>query len=361
MAPRILLQNLVTRQILDWNVPLSGAEFTRTLSGPQGLDGDLPEGYPLHVKEWLSALWVEDSGNFLGGGIVTAVEHQDRALRVSCSGVASYASGMPWLAPREDLVDVDPLAVVRKVWSYLQAQPGGNLHMAVDATTSPVRIGEEEREVEFTTSEGDDVSFEAGPFRLNAVDTQNLGKALDDLAASTPFDFLEHTAWDGENIVHRLQLGYPTIGTRRTGHRYHTEENLAALPSVGYDEDTYASEVLLIGAGEGREAITAHVPATPTRLRRVAIVADKSLRSTKAALAAARAELASRSDQGTLGDLVVLDSPAAPLAQLAPGDTIYVQGPLPTGEVLDHWVRITEIAQRLDDLQAATLSVVPAT
>lgn len=361
MSARVLLQELPSGRVLDWAVPLSGAETTRALSGPGGLDGTLPEGYSVPVREWGGALWVEDSGTFHGGGIVTTVEHADRQIRVGCTGITGYAAGMPWLAPREDLIDVDPLDVVRKIWAHLQAEPGGDLHLTVDPLTSPVRVGEEEREVEFTTGAGDDVSFQTGPFRLNPVDAQDLAKTIDDLAADTPFDYLEHTYWDGEQIVHRLQLGHPTIGVRRTQMRFHTTENLAVLPTLGFDEDAYASEVLMIGAGEGRAAITAHVPSTPERLRRVAVLADKSLRSKAAAIRRAREELAARTADGEVTDLTVWDSPHARIDELGPGDTIHITGPLATGAHLDHWVRITEITRSLDDPSTAALAVIPTT
>lgn len=360
MPARILLQELPSRRILDWSVPLAGAEYTGVLSGPRGLDGTLPEGYPHPVLEWGSALWVEDSGTFHGGGIVTTVEHADRQIRVGCTGITGYAAGMPWLAPREDLIDVDPLDIVRLIWAHLQAEPGGNLHLTVDPLTSPVRVGEEERQVEFTTGDGDDVSFETGPFRLNPIDAQDLAKTIDDLAEQTPFDYLEHTAWDGERIVHRLELGHPAIGTRHAQMRFHTTENLAVLPTLGFDEDAYASEVLMIGAGEGRAAITAHVPDTPTRLRRVAVLADKSLRSKAAATRRAREELTARTADGEVTDLTVWDSPHARIDELGPGDTIHIAGPLLTGAVLDHWVRIVEITRPVEDPATATLAVIPA-
>src|SRR5699024_11411092 len=80
-APRIILQDLVTREILDWSVPLSGADYTETLSAPRGLSGSLPEGYPLPILEWGTALWVESDGVFHGGGIVTTIEHNERSIR----------------------------------------------------------------------------------------------------------------------------------------------------------------------------------------------------------------------------------------------------------------------------------------
>src|SRR5699024_4330981 len=119
-------------------------------------------------------------------------------------------------------------------------------------TTSPVRVGEEEKDVEFTTGDGDDVSLQSGPFRLNPVDAQDLGKTIDDLASDTPFDYVEEKSWSGDQIVHRLRLGFPSVGARRSDHRYHPTENLSVLPALGLDENTYASEVLLVGAGEGR-------------------------------------------------------------------------------------------------------------
>lgn len=361
MAARVLLQDLVTREILDWDVPLLNADYTRTLTGPRGLSGSLPEGYHLPVKEWLTGLWVEDSGTFKGGGFVTVVEHSDRQIQVDCVGPSGYASGMPWLAKREDLVKVDPADIVRKIWDHLQSEKGGNIYLTVDPLTTPVRVGEEEREVEFTTGDGEEVAFEVGPYRLNSVDAQDLGKAIIDLAENTPFDFIEHTMWDGEQIVHRLELGYPSLGIKRPDFRYHTTENLAVLPPLGFEESTYASEVLFIGAGEGRDAITAHVPSTPTRLRRVHIEADKSIRSKSGAANAARAILDSLSDQGTISDLEVIDSPQAPLDLLNPGDTIHISGPLATGEELDHWVRVTEIVRSVEDQATASLSVVATT
>ena len=96
------------------------------------------------------------------------------------------------------------------------ASPGGDRGRFgardVDPLTSPVRVGEEERDVNFSTGDGQDVSFETGPFRLNPVDTQDLAKTIEDLAADTPFDYLEETRWVGESIRHRMRLGYPAFG-----------------------------------------------------------------------------------------------------------------------------------------------------
>ena len=357
-TPRVILQELPSGAVLDWSVPLSGADVTRVLTGPGALSGELPEGYPFPVREWGSALWVESDGVFYGGGIVTTVEHSDRVIRVSCTGVSGYPQDMPWLAPREDLINVDPLDIVRMVWAHLQDSPDGDLGVDVDGLSSPVRVGEEERDVEFTTGDGEDVAFETGPFRLNPIDTQDLAKTIEDLAGDTPFDFAEESRWVGESIRHRIRLGYPSLGVTRNDFVLDTRVNTSVLPALGFDGEDYASEVLLIGAGEGRDAITAHVPSRGGRLRRVAIVADKSVRSQKTAARVAREELAARTAEGAISNLVVVDSPAAPLDVLNLGDTIPVVGPLATGAYLDHMVRVVEITRPLDDFSTAALTVV---
>lgn len=362
MTARFILQELPSGDIVDWAVPLSGAVPTETLSGPRALSGSLPLAYPVPVLEWGHAIWLEDDGVIQGGGIVSDVDDDGQHHTVTCVGFTGYLRKLPWLAPAEDLVQVDPLDIVRQVWTHVQGQPGGDLHVTVDPATSPIRIGEEEKQVDFTTSSGEAVAFDAGPFRLNAVDAQDLQKVIDDLAADTPFDYREHTYWDGERIRHRLELGHPALGAERPDLRFVIGENVAVLPHLNGDAAAYASEVLVIGAGEGRAAVTAHVPSdSVSRLRRVAIVADKTLRSATAATNRARAELKARDPRGALSELVVIDHPNAPLGSYDVGDTIHVTGPLYDGNRVDHWARITEIARPVGHAGRATLSLVPAT
>src|SRR5699024_9603417 len=186
-APRIILQSLPSGEILDWAVPLGGADVTRVRTGPGALSGVLAEGCEHPVREWGAALWVESDGVFHGGGIVATVEHADREIRVNCTGITGYAQDMPWLAKREDLIEVDPLDIVRMIWDHLQDASSGNLHLSVDSLSSPVRVGEEEHDVEFSTGDGDDVSFVTRSFQLITSCTHELAKVIEDLAGDTPF------------------------------------------------------------------------------------------------------------------------------------------------------------------------------
>src|SRR5699024_8304471 len=150
-APRIILQSLPSGELLDWAVPLGGADVTRVLTGPGALSGVLPVGYEHPVREWGSALWVESDGVFHGGGIVTSVGHAERESRVNCTGITGYDDDMPWLAKRDDLIEVAPLDIVRMIWDHLQDASSGLRHLSVGSLSSPVRGGEEERDVALST------------------------------------------------------------------------------------------------------------------------------------------------------------------------------------------------------------------
>lgn len=338
-------------------VEIVGAEVTRTLSGPGRLTGTIPAGLvPQWLTPWGCSLYAEDAGGTIrGGGLLTPYQVDgDGAVSIDCVGRSGYASRMPWTGTPQALVQVDPLDIVRMIWAHLQAQPGGNLRVVVDATRSPVRVGEEERDVSFTTGSGEQVEFTAGPYRLEWWSTHDLGRAIDDLARDTPFDYLEHTAWDsgGVGLVHRLQLGYPTIGARRSDLRLAVGENVTAAPPLAASDADYASEVLALGAGEGRAMVHATLTRSTGGVRRVAVYTDKTARSTSVLSAGARADLDWRDGEPRIENVSVIDSPLAPLSAITPGDEVRIIAPESA-----RWVRIVEVAVQPES-DVASLRVV---
>ncbi|TKR27128.1 hypothetical protein FA014_01865 [Cellulomonas hominis] len=341
-------------------VELSGVRLSRVLSGPGRLTGTVVGDAPAWLRPWECSVWAENpAGQIAGGGLLTSAGgvSGERTV-VNVMGIAGYPGGMPWLGPDQALVQVDPLDVVRMIWAHLQSQPGGNLRVAVDPTTSPVRVGTEAEQVEFTTSAGEDVSFEAGPFRLEWWSTTDLGAVIAKLAVETPFDYLEHAAWNSARtgLTHRLQLGWPTIGTRRPDLRLVIGENVIVTPALAGDDDLYASEVLALGAGTGRTRVRAHLTRPTVGVRRVLVHTDSSARTTADLSTAARTDLAWRDGAPLLEQVTVIDHPHAPIAALTPGDQVLVAGDV-AGEPVDRWVRITEV-DTSPESDRAVLSVV---
>lgn len=324
-------------------VILSGAEVSRVLSGPGRLTGTIKAGLvPPWLLPWHCSIYAEDeSGTIRGGGFVTPLDQSSGGVKVDCVGRSGYPKGMPWVGDPVSLVQADPLAIVRQIWAHLQSRPGGDIGVNVDATTSPVRVGEPERDVSFTTGNGQDVAFTSGPYTLDWWSTVDLGGEIDKLAISTPFDYLEHSKWDGERLEHRLELGYPTIGTRRADLRLALGENVIVTPDLPSGDEDYASEVHALGAGEGRAMVRASLTRASGGVRRVLTYADKSARSRDALTSAARVDLAWRDGSGSLSELTVIEHPHAALSALIPGAVVEVTGT--DGDlVLDRWVRIVE-------------------
>lgn len=355
-----------TQTMLAPDVPISDPEVTTTLSGTDTIRGTFtPEVARLvdQVVPWSSAVLAEFNGAILAMCIVDDVTDDGPAQQFSAQGFFGYLSGMPYDGDYSG-VQVDPLDVARLMWDHVQGKPDGNLGLVLDATTSKVKIGTDPKDKDFTTGSGEDVSFESGPYTLGWWKTDDLAEDFTELATSTPFDFAERHAWNGPgsgDIEHRLMLGYPALGRRRHDLRFAVGENIRVLPTVQVPGDEYASEVLMLGSGEGKKMLRAHAPGTTKgRLRRVAVVDDKSLDSQRKVDAAAAAEAAWRTGDEDVATVVVADHPNAPLASWASGDEIHLVGDgLPWAGDLDLWVRVLSTTYARD-AGTATLTVTRA-
>lgn len=348
MSWRFHLQSLPSRVWVDHDLQLLGAEVTESVNGPASISGSVALGDPsgAQIREWGSLIVAEQEGRAPVVGIVDHREVSGDRLVVEAGGFSMYPTGLPWLGETFAGIRVDPLDMVRKIWAEIQSYPDGDLGVVVDQLKSPVKIGTPDVDSDFTPDEEPTSSFGFGPFMLAWWATEDLGRVFNDLAADAPFEYRERSAWDGENITHRLQLGYPSIGSRKPDLRFEIGVNVTAPPPVAQTE--YASEILLIGAGDGSAKIKAdRLTAKTGRLRRVHVATDKSLKSKTAATAAARPLLTKMQPAEMIESLEVTDHPSAPYGTYGPGDVIRVQGD--AGWInLDHWVRITELTVDCD-------------
>lgn len=348
-------------EVVDLDLPLEDVAIEDSLSGQPGMTGSITpqhlrllgnDGTPL-LKPWGTAIWAEIDGQIRGGGIYTEPEFDsDGSWKLDCVGYAGYLDQMPYTGAWYG-VEIDPLDVVREIWRHVQAEPGGNLGLEISDLETGLKIGEKKRQVEFDTESGP-VSFEAGPVKLAWYQTHNLAEEVDRLAEETPFDYRERHFWDGDQIKHRLEFGYPSIGRFRNDLRFVIGENVA---TPGYSGGEYASEVLMLGAGEGR-TIKRSAATRPRRgrLRRVAVVSDSAIRRQKPLDARAEAEVALRSGAGYPTEIVIRNHKNAELGSFAPGDEIYIEGRVDWGE-LGFRARILSTVTSPSSDQVASLTV----
>jgi hypothetical protein len=331
--------------ILHPDLPLSDPEIEDVLTGHNGLKATItPEmgsligddGRPI-FEEYGTAIWAEESGNIHGGGILTDSSFDGPSWSITCTGLTGYPVDLPY-ADSTFFVETDPLDIFRHIWTHIQAQPGGNLGLVVDPTLTGLKIGTVLEQVEFDTQSGP-VSFEAGPYKLAWYQDHDLADNLDSLASDTAFDWHEEHFWEGDNLRHRLRIGYPNLGMKRNDLRFVIGENVHVKPTVERDGSEYADEVWVLGAGEGSAMVRGVARANIKKLRRVAVIADPSLRSQGGVNAAAARELGFRNTLDNVSSIIVRDHPHADIGSLQVGDEIRLQGP--TGWVdLDTWYRV---------------------
>lgn len=364
-----------TETFLSWDVPLHDTELHEDLSGPGGISGYLSpaaarllgaDGKPL-FETWSTAIYAEKDGHLRAGGILVDLDEAGPKLTMECVGFTGYLQGQPY---RGELsrIGLDPLDVARHLWATQQGIRGGNLGITVDGTTSPARVGLPEGPVEWQQPGIDEPMWNylmsvgwtgdpadskeqlhppegaaLGPYTLGWWATHDMGQEFDKLAAETPFDYQVVHSWDGDTIAHHLRLGYPALGTRRADLRFAVGENVSVVPKVEYSGNEYASEVIVLGAGEGRKMIHSPASRETGRLHRATVVADKQLTSQASALKAAEAELKARLGDADISELVVREHPHAPLGSFGIGDEILVHTRPGWSEGMDLWVRILAV------------------
>lgn len=347
MSVRYLLQKLPNREMLSWDLPLEEVDLTLSLSAPTVMSASITHQRPELVgllRPYGCAVWADDGSGDLYGGILTDIDTDGPKVSLTIAGYAYYPTGQPWTASEFKGIKVDPLDIVRRIWSRVQGLRNGNLYLEVDSTKSKVLIGEEERDVSFETSAGEQVDFSAGPYKLNYWDTADLGKELSDLFEEAGASYLERHWWDGESIRHRLLIDCPSRSVRRDDLRFVVGENIIVPPKLSLPGSGYASEVLVLGAGEGRDARYATSGAVNMDgLYRVTVYSDKSITSNSKAQKVAREQVKRLSgSEEQITDLTVLNHPNADLRSVLPGDVIRVTGDTEWIS-LDTYARVTDI------------------
>ncbi len=340
--------------MLDPDLPLEDVTIEDTLSGDNALSGKIspvysrllgPDGEPV-MSEWSTAIYAEYDGDIRAGSILTHTGFDGPEWGLECVGFTGYGRDMPYVGNGYKGIKVDPLDVVRTIWNHIQNQPGGDIGLEWDDTTSPERIGTELKQVDFDTQSGP-VSFESGPYKLNWYTNHDLQGDVDDLATETPFDYHEKHSWNSDDTIrHFVKIGYPSLGRRRTDLRFVFGVNIFDPVQVERDGDLYASGTLVLGAGEGAGmmmALREPIIRPGGRLRRVAVVVDDTIKSKKKAIARAEAENQWRSRLDDIDTVVVRDHPHANLGSVQVGDEIRIEGQGDWVDV-DLWVRVLSIA-----------------
>ncbi|MEV7512088.1 hypothetical protein AB0O57_29440 [Streptomyces sp. NPDC091201] len=372
---RYLAQRALSGEFLDWDVPFTlTSNPKRALSGPGGLTATIaPEyarligsdGMPL-LQEWATKVFLEVDGHLRWGGIVTRTAFDGAQMSVECEGLTAYPHGLPYedhiisgelitppdpyegrdknhdgyidfTNPKQPVPEppppytgprIDAFDAFRRIWQHVQTRPYGNIGLAVDGHNLGKLLGAED---------GSD------PWELAWWNSPDCGQALDQLTRDVPFDWLETHSWNAAHtgIDHRIRLGTPRLGRRRTDLRFADGENLAAIARPEGLGDEYANEIVVLGKGEGRAMARAQVYRYDSRrLRRVATITDKTLSSDAALRTRGEQALAGRTQALQIPAVQIVDHANAPFGSWQLGDDIRLQVHVPWVGDVDLWHRI---------------------
>lgn len=355
--------------LLDPDLPLEEVGVDDVLSGHNGLSGKIEpvyrrlkgsDGQPI-LREYHTAVYAENDGEIRGGGILTDSTPDGPTFDLECIGFTGYGIGLPYTGPGYKGIKVDPLDVARYIWRHIQNQPGGDIGLEFAPTTTggKVKIGTELKQVEFDSQSGP-VSFESGPYKLNWYTNHDLAGDLDDLASDTPFDYHERHFWDADGVLrHYVDLGYPKLGRRRDDLRFVYGANIFEPVKVSRAGALYASGTMVLGAGEGAamvKSIREPVRKPGDRLRRVAVVADDTIKTTDRAAKRADRENQWRSKIDDVTSVLAQDHPNAGLGDAQVGDEIRIEG---RGDWIDvdMWVRILAISMEPENGNVAEYTI----
>jgi hypothetical protein len=349
---RFIAQSILTKRFLHWDLPISDAAVTYTLSGPTVITGRFnPERLDMQeigLEPWGTWIHMEDNGIIRASGILQPqkVEQAGEAISIEALGPSSYPVDTPFLNELS-LINADPADIVRAIWAHLQGYPDGNLGVVVTGTT-PVRIGKPEPPAPPEGQEPDPNTKDDKPYSLVWWEGPDCGTEIANLAKATPFDFLERSEWNADktDVVHYIDISHPRIGRRLNGPndpRFIEGENI--ISGVGPQElsNYYASEVYLFGKGEGRTMVRGYAgrPNEKGRVRRVHIIDDSMIGDVL------RANLLSSDELGKRNSLIEIDTievdgrhENARLGTFRPGDDILVIARAPWFGMMQQWSRI---------------------
>lgn len=367
---RFILEDVHSRMYKDLGLVLYSPSITFQLSGPTVIKGSLPldtiDLVQENIEAWACYLSYEENGTILASGILQPSDIDENGiLSIEAEGPSAYAHGLPWMGDYQG-VQVDPIDVVRMMWDRILTRYFGDIHIIVDQdTVTNVRIGHEKPPANDTGAEstgnlyggynpGNDtpsagasgsIATGQGPYKLSWWEFTDMGQEIDNLAKNTPFDYVERFSWsdDKSKILKYIDFGYPRIGRKRTDLGFRGGENIVSAIPVMETNGQYANQIIVSGAGQGRNMVWDQASDTPPegRVHRVKVINDKSLKSRADCKALAQRVLQSSLLPHSV-DRIIVDGthPNAPFGSFQCGDDILVQGDLPWIGEIAIWHRI---------------------
>jgi hypothetical protein len=316
---RVLTQNALTGAWLSTALPVTDLEYGDELNGPGTFTGKLSPrllaSNPALADPGNTLIYVESAGQLQWGGLVWDVRSSGSEYTIEAASWSSY------LQKRFDLDGeyggrgpysyADRCQVLRDIWTYAQSIADGDLGVLVDSTTSTSKIG-----------------TPADVYHSYWYEMKSLGDQVDDLVSddATP-DYTCTTAWNSSKtaVVKRIRLGWPRLGARRTDITFSSGVNIIEEPEEALSGDDYAQVVIGGGSGDGSAKLRQISAVRNGRLRLEAAVDYPEINGNDVLKDRVEFERAWRQTLGSVEQVTIRNTTAAPFGSWQVGDDVYVR------------------------------------
>jgi hypothetical protein len=337
---RIIAQNIFTKEFIHWNLPLTNPRISYKLTAPNVFKAEIRTEMESIMNldpplvEHATWLHVEENGQIRGSFILEPFvdENGNQKRQIEGIGFSDYLNWVHYQGEEYKGIQVDPANILRKLWAEAQKYEDGKLGVILNPdTTTPVKLGTESKDVEFETGQGENVSFEAGPYDLNWWEVTNLGTAAKKLFKDTPMEYIERSYWNEykTDVIHYLDFRYPRTGAKRDDLIFRQGENMSEpIPKIYKTQESLSTDFIFVGAGEGRTAVRANVSRRTGRLRRTHVVQNEDVKDINLAKSIITFEANRITRGGTIIDKAVVNTEHinAPWGSFEQGDDIYLEG-----------------------------------
>jgi hypothetical protein len=316
---RVLTQNALTGAWLSTALPVTDLEYGDELNGPGTFTGKLSPrllaSNPALADPGNTLIYVESAGQLQWGGLVWDIRSSGSDYTIEAASWSSY------LQKRFDLDGeyggrgpysyADRCQVIRDIWTYAQSIADGDLGVLVDSTTSTSKIG-----------------TPADVYHSYWYEMKSLGDQVDDLVSddATP-DYTCTTAWNSSKtaVVKRIRLGWPRLGARRTDITFSSGVNIIEEPEEALSGDDYAQVVIGGGSGDGSAKLRQISAVRNGRLRLEAAVDYPEINGNDVLKDRVEFERAWRQTLGSVEQVTIRNTTAAPFGSWQVGDDVYVR------------------------------------
>lgn len=204
-------------------------------------------------------------------------------------------------------------------------------------------------------------SEDGGAYALEWWDAPDCGRLIDDLAKSAPFDWVEEHYWSGDLPKTRIRIAHPRTGRRLSGDSdpsFVQGVNITVRLQPKTSGGDFANTVLGIGAGEGAGSVRRLISTRNGRLRRVATLQSKDVKSKQDMVTRLQAELVARQETLAVDSITVAAGhPNSKRGSYSLGDDIYVQGKVPHYGNFSLWHRIVGITENTNGTDELSLQL----